>query len=525
VKSRTFTCITAMLLLTALAIPAGLAAQENQDGNHKHHHYKLIDVGTFGGPSSYLSALFDGVAGAGFGSANVMNKNGTFAGWADTPAQDPFPAFCFDFGDCHVAQALRWRDGISTELGALAAGWSSAADWINNRGEIVGVSQNGVIDPVIGFPELRAVLWRDGQVIDLGTLGGNQSLAAAINNHGQVAGLALSDIPDPFSFYYQFFYCLPFQICPPNPTAARAFIWDEKNGLQDIGTLGGPDSLAAFVNDRGQVAGFSYTNSIVNATSGLPTFHPFLWEKGKGMKDLGTLGGTIAQAVNGLNDRGQVVGSTTMAGDQTHHPFLWDGKRLIDLGTFGGDNGEADWINDAGEVVGIAQQTTCPPGSNAGGGHAFLWRHGLLHDLGTTAGLDNSEAVYISARGEVVGYSFTCDLSAFDAFLWENGSIVDLNVLIPSSSGFYLWTAEFIADNGEIAALGLLPNGNQHVVLLIPCDENHRGLEGCDYSMVDATAEPPATQTVAPNVSTPMPPVSLWRRNNRFHFPAIRPKD
>jgi probable HAF family extracellular repeat protein len=497
-----------VLALFGVLFPQLMAAQ---NGHAQHHHYKLIDVGTLGGPSSYSSVPLP---------TNVINKNGTFAGWADTPVADSFPPpFCFN-PDCFVSHALKWDSGVSTDLGSLADRWSSAASWINDRGEIVGVSQNGLIDPAIGFPEERAVLWRDGQMIDLGTLGGNQSSAAAINNHGRVAGFALSDVLDPFSFYYQFFYCLPFQICPPNPTAARAFVWDEKDGIQDIGTLGGPDSLAFFVNDRGQVAGFSYTNSIVNATSGLPTFHPFLWEKGQGMKDLGTLGGTIAQAVNALNDRGQVVGSTTMAGDQTHHPFLWDGMRLIDLGTFGGDNGEADWINDAGEVVGIAQPTTCPPGSNAGGGHAFLWRHGLLHDLGTTAGLDNSEAVYISSRGEVVGYSFTCDLSASDAFLWENGSIVDLNVLIPSSSGFYLWTAEFIADNGEIAALGLLPNGDSHVVLLIPCDENHPGVEGCDYSMVDAPAAVSQTSSAVRNPSSRTLPQSLMRRMSRYHFPG-----
>ena len=319
-KTR-FCSLILITMLSTLAIPLlGAAAQ-------KHHHYKPIDVGTFGGPSSYVSVPLP---------TNVMNKNGTLAGWADTPAADSFPPpFCLN-PDCFVSHALKWDSGVSTDLGSLADGWSSAASWINNRADIVGVSQNGVIDPVVGFPEERAVLWHDGQMIDLRTLGGNQSSAAAINNHGRVAGFALSDVPDPFSMYYQFFYCQPFLICPPSATAARAFIWDEKDGMQDIGTLGGPDALAFLVNDRDQVAGFSYTNSTVNATSGLPTFHPFLWEQGKGMKDLGTLGGTVAQAVNGMNERGEVVGSTTMAGDLTHHPFLWDGKQLIDLGTFGG---------------------------------------------------------------------------------------------------------------------------------------------------------------------------------------------
>ena len=505
-KSNLLTFAAWLGTLSVIVFPAQLAAQ-NIKGQVQHHHYKPIDIGTFGGPASYLSAPLP---------TNVMNKNGTFAAWADTPVVDSFPTLCFN-PDCFVSHALKWDSGVSTDLGSLTDGWSSLATWINNRGDIVGFSQNGIIDPVIGLPQERAVLWHDGQIIDLGTLGGNQGMAAAINNHGQVVGLALSGVSDPFSFYYQFLYCLPFNICPPNPTAARAFVWDERDGMQDIGTLGGPDSWAFFVNDQGQVAGFSYTNSIVNPTSGLPTFHPFLWEKDKGMKDLGTLGGTIAQAVNGMNERGEVVGSTTMAGDITHHPFLWDGSRLVDLGTFGGDNGEADWINDVGEVVGIAQPTTCPSGSSAGGGHAFLWRRGRLHDLGTTAGLDNSEAVYINSSGQAVGYSFNCDLSAIDATLWENGSIADLNALIPSSSGLYLWTAEFIADNGEIAALGLLPNGDQHAVLLIPCDGNHPAVEGCDYGMADAGV-PPSIRPPARTTRKELPPL-LARRSNRFHSP------
>jgi probable HAF family extracellular repeat protein len=519
---KTHSCSSILVTtLFAMAIPASVLAQERSQvpdsatGKEvpakQHHHYKLIDIGTFGGPSSYVSFPL---------STNVMNKNGTVAGWADTPAADSFPfPFCFN-PDCFVSHALKWDSGVSTDLGSLADGWSSMTSWINNRGDIVGGSQNGVIDPVVGFPEERAVLWHDGQMIDLRTLGGNQSSAAAINNHGRVAGFALSDVPDPFSMYYQFLYCLPFLICPPNATAARAFVWDEKDGMQDIGTLGGPDSQAFFVNDRGQVAGFSYTNSTVNATTGLPTFHPFLWEKGQGMKDLGTLGGTVAQAVNGLNERGEVVGSTTMAGDLTHHPFLWDGKQLIDLGTFGGPNGEADWVNDDGEVVGIAQLPEfCPVGPGlAGGGRAFLWRHGVLIDLGTTAGVDNSEAVYINSKTQVVGYSFACDFSTIDAFLWENDSIVDLNALTLPNSGLQLVFAPFIDDKGEIIGLGLLPSGDLHAVLLIPCDEGHPKLEGCDYSLVEAA--PAAQRPAAADQSHEVPKALL--QNLGVRRPGIR---
>ena len=70
--------------------------------------------------------------------------------------------------------------------------------WINDRGVVVGVSENGLIDPLTGFPEIDAVVWKDGQIIDLGTLGGYASAAIAVNNRGEVTGIALNTIPDPF---------------------------------------------------------------------------------------------------------------------------------------------------------------------------------------------------------------------------------------------------------------------------------------------------------------------------------------
>jgi hypothetical protein len=48
-KSRTLTCITVMTIFAALAIPVQLAAQ--------HTRYKLIDLGTLGGPPAKLTAV------------------------------------------------------------------------------------------------------------------------------------------------------------------------------------------------------------------------------------------------------------------------------------------------------------------------------------------------------------------------------------------------------------------------------------------------------------------------------------
>ena len=172
-----------------------------------------------------------------------------------------------------------------TDLGSLAgADNCRVATSVNANGEITGQSENGVIDPVLGFNELRAVRWKDGRIFDLGTMGGNVSAGAGINNRGQLVGFALNGVPDPFSIY-------DFQLLgSSNGTQTRAFLWDPLNGMRDLGTLGGNDAWGDFVNDQGQVAGFSYTDSTPNPTTGLPTTHPFLWEEGKGMTDLGSLG-------------------------------------------------------------------------------------------------------------------------------------------------------------------------------------------------------------------------------------------
>ena len=55
------------------------------------------------------------------------------------------------------------------------------------------------------------------------------------------------------------------------------------------------------------------------------------------VRDLGTLGGTDADGV-GVNDRGWVVGISRVAGDQSGHAFLWRDGVMTDLGTLGGPN-------------------------------------------------------------------------------------------------------------------------------------------------------------------------------------------
>jgi len=249
-KSRILKCITATTLFAGLAVPLGFAAQDDaaQANNPKHHHYKLIDIGTFGGPESYLNPT------PVIGSPDQLNSQGTTVGGAGTPIPTTptnNPAICGGFEGIvpFVNHALEWRDGVVTDLGSLgAADNCSVATSISANGGITGQSENGVVDPVLGFNELRAVLWKDGEIQDLGTLGGNVSAGAGINDRGQVVGFALNGIPDPFSIYdFQLFGS-------SNGTQTRAFLWQD-GVMQDLGTLGGPDSWGDFVNEGGQVAG------------------------------------------------------------------------------------------------------------------------------------------------------------------------------------------------------------------------------------------------------------------------------
>jgi probable HAF family extracellular repeat protein len=388
-----------------------------------------------------------------------INRNGRAVGAADLALHDPYDPNCFNF-DCFVQHAYAWKNDTATDLDALAPGVSSFALAVNDFGLIGGLSENGLIDPLTGFPEVIAVAWKNGNIISLGTLGGNQSgTGGRVGNRGEIVGGALNDIPDPFANDFSLIFLLV-----PAATQCHAFLWRNGN-MQDLGTLGGPESIAAQVNDRGQVIGNSYTNSTVNPVTQLPTLDPFFWEDGR-MIDLGSLGGNFGVA-DWMNNRGQVVGGSALKGDGMFHPYFWErGKGMKDLGTLGGDSGEAFAINDDGFVVGRADVA----GNSAH--HAFLWKQGSrMKDLGTPTGDTCSTALSINSSNQVVGDSGICGVGGH-AFLWENGSpMVNLQDLVIPGSDLLVTDANYINDRGEIACLATLPDGNTHACLLIPTDQ------------------------------------------------------
>jgi hypothetical protein len=129
-KSRKL-MFAATVNLVLLAISRPLPAQEEPA---RYHHYKLIDLGTFGGPGSGL-----------FESQHILTNGGTLVGWADTNVPDPYAPNCAD-SDCVIQHGFKWQRSVLTDLGSLSSFNNSAAQATNARGLTVGSSENGLID-------------------------------------------------------------------------------------------------------------------------------------------------------------------------------------------------------------------------------------------------------------------------------------------------------------------------------------------------------------------------------------------
>jgi probable HAF family extracellular repeat protein len=233
----------------------------------------------------------------------------------------------------------------------------------------------------VPFPSpTHPFIWKHGEMIDLGTLGGPDAFVASgcVNQSLAVGSSLTSATPEPDTGF------------PP----LHPFVF-ERGKMIDLGSLGGTIGSAQCGNNRGQVIGQSFL-------AGNLTVHPFLWERGI-LKDLGTLGGDNGIPI-WINDAGEVVGEADVAGSQTSHAFLWRRGVMTDLGTLG-DNSHATAINSKGQVVGAfyISGRTEPPLR-----HAFLWeKGGPMVDLNTlipaNSGLELVTAENINERGEIVG--------------------------------------------------------------------------------------------------------------------------
>jgi len=255
---------------------------------------------------------------------------------------------------------------LNLELGTLG-GKNSSINWngINDPGEAVGMSETSVPDPngedVCGFgTHLTCLpfLWKNGVMVGLPPVGGNNGQASAINNKGQVAGYAENGIVD--------------STCPAGFTNNRVdlpVLWD-KGKAQALPTIGSdPDGVAFGINDQGQAVGYSGTCTVAN--------YAVVWENGTAtaLPDLGDPGGIAYE----INSHGQIVGQAVNS-DGTPLAALWQNNTVTALGggaLLPGDQATfATSINNQGQAVGSSF-------AQGGWSHGLIWQNGVMTDLNT----------------------------------------------------------------------------------------------------------------------------------------------
>jgi probable HAF family extracellular repeat protein len=296
--------------------------------------------------------------------------------------------------------------------------------------------------------------------------------------------------------------------------------------IRNLGTLpGGDRSEARGLNNRGQVVGNAYRPYQGGPDTELVgvLFEPDGTVRDKGgflRSHWGRVGidasGRVAHEVapvafeydqyTDLNERGQVTGTGGFV-DGTdpyrvgYRAILVDGENRVDLGTLGGDSSVGYGINEAGHVVGSAQQAN-------GITRAFLYRDGEMIDLSPALGidsrgwamaindheqivgsvfhgvgyegflLDGDEVIWLGKnvvpsdlnnRGEVVG-SVTGNDGSGRPFLFRDDRVMDLNAMLPEDSGWFLEEAIAINDLGQIAGTGTI-DGERRAYLLTPLSD------------------------------------------------------
>jgi hypothetical protein len=253
----------------------------------------------------------------------------------------------------------------------------------------------------------------------------------------------------------------PGQVVAGEGPDGKAFIWDSVHGSRDLGTVNKEaNSVGNGINDSGQVVGTSWTTTVIYKKHNpyrsytKTVENGFLRTASGGMSDLGS--GVIP---NAINNSGEIMGIDS----------LWTGKTWTSLGNLpGGTLSIAMGLNNDGQVVG---HTMNGDGTFEDG---YLWTpsspngaSGTMIDLGSfdTTSPGSSRAVAINGHGWVTGSAENDDLNggAYHAFIWApsapnatTGTMVDLGTLANNPSpGFTASEGEAINSSGVVVGFSI----------------------------------------------------------------------
>jgi probable HAF family extracellular repeat protein len=272
--------------------------------------------------------------------------------------------------------------GNVLDLGTLGGQYSDAFG-INNDQVNVSVVGWSHVAPRSDF--VHAFLWQSTTgMIDIGALpGGTFSQAYDVNNNGQAAGVS-NDAPG---------------------GQQRAVLWTNLGGvshIENLGALPGACCASAHGLNNGPPGDPAAVAIVGSSSVSLGISHAVEWTNtGSGWvaQDLGTLPGDTNSAAEDVNDLGEIVGGSSSASDVESAFLLIPGTGMLKLPGLGG-NTSAMAINNSSDVAGSSTD-------QFGNAHAVVWRSATnwsVEDLGTLGGCC-SGGLGINSVGDVVGFS------------------------------------------------------------------------------------------------------------------------
>ena len=325
------------------------------------------------------------------------------------------------------------------------------ANGINNLGWVAGglSTASGAV---------HAAEWIPGTVIDLGTLGGTNSAVEwpIKNNHGLVVGISETATPDPLG---ETFSCSAF--IATNGHTCLPFLW-QNGALSALPLLGGNNGFATGINNAGVAVGWAET-AVHDKTCVLPQqlqFEAAQWGPGANqVRVLAPLPGDSSSAATAINDAGEAVGisgdcDVAVGAFSARHAVLWINDKPVKLPTLGGQGWNTPMaINNLGIIAGFSDTAgDVVNGVLHANFQATLWTPGGIVNLHTLPGDRLGEATGINNFNQVVGTSI--GPSGARAFLWQNGTLYDLNALVQPNAPLYLLATGDINDRGAITGVG-----------------------------------------------------------------------